>query len=272
MCGICGTVTIENGEPVSRTLLSAMCATIVHRGPDDEGIFVDDNIGLGSRRLSIIDIEGGHQPLANEDDSVWVAHNGEIYNFPDLRTELLARGHTFKTRTDTETIVHSYEEWGELCVRKFRGMFAFAVWDSRNKKLLIARDRMGIKPLYYTAIGDNKRTLVFGSELKTILVHPGVERALEPRAVDHYLTFEYIPEPFSIFRNIYKLPAGAFLVYERGEVRIEPYWDVCDTHEGEVLDREGTTSTSMQDELYERLKESVKARLISDVPLGAFLS
>jgi len=271
MCGICGTAIIETGEPVSRTLLSAMCASIVHRGPDDEGIFVSNGIGLGARRLSIIDIEGGHQPLSNEDGSVWVAHNGEIYNFPEIRTELLARGHTFRTRTDTETIVHCYEEWGELCVQKFQGMFAFAIWDERKKLLLIARDRMGIKPLYYTAIGDKDRTLVFGSELKAILVHPKVGRALEPRAVDFYLTFEYIPEPFSIFRNIHKLPAGAFLVYKGGEVRIERYWDV-DTHDTEGSETGSATLASMQDELYERLKESVKARLISDVPLGAFLS
>ncbi len=277
MCGICGTVTIENGKPISRSLLSTMCATIVHRGPDDEGIFVANNIGLGTRRLSIIDIEGGHQPLSNEDGSVWVAHNGEIYNFLDLRKELIARGHTFKTRTDTETIVHSYEEWGEKCFRKFRGMFAFALWDGAKKKLLAVRDRMGIKPLYYTSIENRDRALVFGSELKAILVHPDVKRVLEPQAIDLYLTLEYIPEPLSAFKNIYKLPAGAFLVYERGEIHIEKYWDLYGEHEQErEKDADapalGETLVSLEDELYERLKESVKARLISDVPLGAFLS
>lgn len=273
MCGICGTVNIEKGAPVSRSLLSSMCATIKHRGPDDEGIFVENNVGLGTRRLSIIDIEGGHQPLSNEDGSVWVAFNGEIYNFPNLRKELIACGHTFKTRTDTETIVHSYEEWGELCFQKFRGMFAFALWDSHKKKLLIVRDRMGIKPLYYTLIENRDRTLVFGSELKAILVHPEVKRALEPQAIDLYLTLEYIPEPFSAFKNIYKLPAGAFLVYERGEIRIEKYWDVSGEQERDASTTiRGATLASLEDELYEHLKESVKARLLSDVPLGAFLS
>jgi asparagine synthase (glutamine-hydrolysing) len=250
-----------------------MCATIKHRGPDDEGIFVEDNVGLGTRRLSIIDIEGGHQPLSNEDSSVWVAHNGEIYNFPELRKELMALGHKFKTRTDTETIVHSYEEWGEQSFQKLRGMFAFALWDGFKKKLLIVRDRMGIKPLYYTLIENRDSTLVFGSELKTILVHPEVKRALEPQAVDLYLTLEYIPEPFSAFENIYKLPAGTFLVYDRGKIRIEKYWDVCEKQERETstLDR-GVTLASIGDELYAHLKESVKARLLSDVPLGAFLS
>jgi asparagine synthase (glutamine-hydrolysing) len=250
-----------------------MCATIVHRGPDDEGIFVQNNVGLGVRRLSIIDVEGGHQPLSNEDGSVWVAHNGEIYNFPELREELITCGHTFKTRTDTETIVHSYEEWGEHCFQKFRGMFAFALWDDRTKRLLVGRDRMGIKPFYYTLIENKERTLVFGSELKTILVHPDVKRALEPQALDLYLTFEYIPEPLSAFQNIYKLPAGTFLIYERGKIHIERYWDVNREQEEEASTKpHGVSLASIEDELYERLKESVKVRLLSDVPLGAFLS
>jgi asparagine synthase (glutamine-hydrolysing) len=273
MCGICGTINIEQGALVSRSLLSSMCATLRHRGPDDEGIFIRNNVGLGTRRLSIIDIDGGHQPLSNEDGSVWVAHNGEIYNFPDLRKELVSLGHTFKTRTDTETIVHSYEEWGEQSFQKFRGMFAFSLWDDVKKKLLVVRDRMGIKPLYYTLIENRYGALVFGSELKTILVHPEVKRSLEPQAVNLYLTLEYIPEPFSAFKNIYKLPAGAFLVYEQGKIRIEKYWDIYGEKDRETPTavREATLS-SMEDELYARLKESVKARLISDVPLGAFLS
>lgn len=275
MCGICGVVKVGNGDPISRSLLSSMCATIVHRGPDDEGIFLANDAGLATRRLSIIDIEGGHQPLSNEKGSVWVAHNGEIYNFPDLRKELISRGHIFKTRTDTETIVHSYEEWGERCLQKFRGMFAFALWDSSKKKLLVARDRIGIKPLYYTLIENRDRALVFGSELKAILVHPGISRSLEPRALDLYLTLEYIPEPFSAFKNIFKLPAGAFLVFEKGKIRIERYWDVreqtgCETDPSTPAKTK--TLADLEDELYERIKESVKARLISDVPLGAFLS
>ena len=202
-----------------------------------------------------------------------MAHNGEIYNFPDLRKELISRGHTFKTRTDTETIVHSYEEWGEQCFQRFRGMFAFALWDDRQKKLLAVRDRVGIKPLYYTLIEDQEGTLVFGSELKTILAHPDVQRALEPRAVDLYLTLEYIPEPLSAFKNIHKLPAGTFLVYEQGKLRLESYWDVSEDIEEESSEETRSTHlASLEDELYTKLKESVKARLISDVPLGAFLS
>jgi asparagine synthase (glutamine-hydrolysing) len=271
MCGICGIVKAKNGEPVPLSLLSSMCATIVHRGPDDEGVYVQNNVGLGARRLSIIDIEGGHQPLSNEDGSVWVAHNGEIYNFPDLREELIRRGHIFTSKTDTETIVHSYEEWGDECIQKFRGMFAFALWDGRKKRLLAARDRVGIKPLYYTLLEN--QTLVFGSELKTILVHPGVKRALEPRALDFYLTFEYIPEPFSVFRNIHKLPAGTFLIYANGIIDIKKYWEIDVEPNGEPLPMgRGASLASLEEGLYELLKESVKARLISDVPLGAFLS
>jgi asparagine synthase (glutamine-hydrolysing) len=202
---------------------------------------------------------------------VWVAHNGEIYNFPDLREDLIRRGHIFTSKTDTETIVHSYEEWGDECIQKFRGMFAFALWDGRKKRLLAARDRVGIKPLYYTLLEN--QTLVFGSELKTILVHPGVKRALEPRALDFYLTFEYIPEPFSVFRNIHKLPAGTFLIYANGIIDIKKYWEIDVEPNGEPLPMgRGASLASLEEGLYELLKESVKARLISDVPLGAFLS
>ena len=172
MCGICGIATAPGGPPVSPEILTEMCRRIVHRGPDDEGVHVEDGVGLGNRRLSIIDVEGGHQPLSNEDGSVWIAYNGEAYNFPDVRGDLLARGHVFKTRTDTETMVHAYEEWSLDFVPKFRGMFAFALWDRKDRRLLLVRDRIGIKPLYYTRLADG--TLVFGSELKTILVHPGV--------------------------------------------------------------------------------------------------
>jgi len=269
MCGICGIVSPQNGESFSPSLLSSMCKTIIHRGPDDEGQFMDKGIALGVRRLSIIDVEGGHQPLANEDGSVWVAHNGEIYNFPDLRKELSSRGHILATRTDTEIPVHAYEEWGEDFVRKLRGMYAFALWDSRLRKLFLVRDRVGIKPLYYTQLGDG--SLVFGSELKAILAHPGVRRSLEPRALDLFLTLEYIPEPLSIFSGIYKLPAGCYLVYESGRIQIKKYWEVepADAHS---YKRSASSLAEIQDTLYELLRESVRMRLISDVPLGAFLS
>ncbi len=162
-----------------------MCRTIVHRGPDDEGIYVDDRAGLGNRRLSIIDVEGGHQPLSNEDGSIWIAYNGEAYNFAEIRDDLKFRGHVFSTRSDTETMVHAYEEWGAPAfLERFRGMFAFALWDKRKETLLLVRDRIGIKPLYYTLLPD--KTIVFGSELKTILAHPGVKREVEPRALDLY--------------------------------------------------------------------------------------
>ncbi|MFC2163397.1 asparagine synthase (glutamine-hydrolyzing) [Acidobacteriota bacterium] len=269
MCGICGIANPGTGKVISSSLLSSMCDKIVHRGPDDEGYFVDEDIGLGSRRLSIIDVEGGHQPLSNEDSSIWVAHNGEVYNFPELREELIGREHNFVTRTDTETIVHGYEEWGEDFVHKLRGMYAFALWDGRQKKLVIVRDRVGIKPLYYTLLRD--RTLVFGSELKSILVHPDVKRLLEPRALDLFLTLEYIPEPLSIFAGIHKLPAGCYLVYEKGEIQIKTYWAI--DPEAMIPEEKALSSLpEIREELYQLLKEAVQMRLISDVPLGAFLS
>jgi len=269
MCGICGLATTSLAETVRASLLASMCQTIVHRGPDDEGIFTASGIGLGARRLSIIDIEGGHQPLANEDKTIWVAHNGEIYNFPALRQELIERGHVFKTRTDTETIVHSYEEWGQEFVHKLRGMFAFALWDGREGKLLLVRDRLGVKPLYYTRLDEG--SLVFGSELKAVIVHPGVRRALNPRALDLYLTLEYIPAPYSIFKDIHKLPAGSYLLYQNGRVEIKKYWDITPSSDS-LSPLEAKDVPSVMDELYHRLKESVQLRLISDVPLGAFLS
>ncbi|MDH7512945.1 MAG: asparagine synthase (glutamine-hydrolyzing) [Clostridiales bacterium] len=269
MCGICGIATTSKAEAVSPAVLTSMCRTIVHRGPDDEGIYKEETAGLAARRLSIIDLAGGHQPLANEDRTIWIAHNGEVYNFPQLREALAGRGHVFRTRTDTETIVHSYEEWGEEFVHKLRGMFAFAIWDGRERKLLLVRDRLGVKPLYYTLLGDG--TLVFGSELKAVIAHPQVQRALEPKALDLYLTLEYVPAPFSMFKDIHKLPAGSILVYKEGQAEIKSYWDVVAAlpKKREVTEKE---LPAIMDELYALLKESVHLRLISDVPLGAFLS
>jgi asparagine synthase (glutamine-hydrolysing) len=269
MCGICGIATMPGGPPVSPEILAEMCRAIVHRGPDDEGLHIEAGVGLGNRRLSIIDVEGGHQPLSNENGSLWIAYNGEAYNFPDVRDDLLARGHVFKTRTDTETMVHAYEEWGLEFVHRFRGMFAFALWDGKTRQLLLVRDRIGIKPLYYTRLSDG--TLVFGSELKTILVHPGVRREIEPQALDLFLTLEYIPAPHSIFKNIFKLPAGCMLIYKNGKLDIQKYWDI-EPEKGPESAARGRSVASLMDELYALLKESVKLRLISDVPLGAFLS
>ena len=203
MCGICGFSGPRPGTWDARTTLQGMCRTITYRGPDDEGLFITEKAGLGARRLSILDVEGGDQPLCNEDGSTWVAHNGEVYNFLEMRQELQAKGHHFSTRTDTETVLHAYEEWGMDFGRRLRGMFATAIWDSTQEKLVLIRDRLGIKPLYYTQLPDG--ALVFGSELKAILEYPGVERNLEPQALDYYLTLEYIPAPYSIFQNIFKL-------------------------------------------------------------------
>ena len=269
MCGICGIATTSADPAIPADILSRMCREIVHRGPDDEGLFVADCIGLANRRLSIIDIEGGHQPLANEDGSIWIAYNGEAYNFPEVRDELIGRGHAFKTRTDTETMVHAYEEWGLDFVHHFRGMFAFALWEKKKRRLLLVRDRIGVKPLYYTLLAD--RTLVFGSELKAILAHPDIKREIEPIALDLFLTLEYVPAPHSIFKNIFKLPAGHYLTYDEGRTTVHKYWDIePDCPPNESL--KGRSLPSLTDELYALLKESVKLRLISDVPLGAFLS
>jgi len=269
MCGICGIAASSSSEPVSAALLQAMCRTIVHRGPDDEGIHAGMRVGLGTRRLSIIDLAGGHQPLSNEDGTIWISHNGEVYNFPELRDELIARGHRFSTRTDTETIVHAYEEWGEDFVQRLRGMFAFALWDRKKERLLLVRDRLGIKPLYYTLLED--RSLIFGSELKAVLAHPRVKREVDPRALDFFLTLEYIPAPLSIFRGISKLPAGHWLAYQDGRVEVKKYWDIEAAAEAEDGPKKESLPEIM-DRLYGLLKESVKLRLVSDVPLGAFLS
>ncbi len=269
MCGICGVATRADGPPVPPELMAAMCRTIVHRGPDDEGIHIEAGAGLGTRRLSIIDLAGGHQPLANEDMTLWAAHNGEVYNFSDLRKELEERGHAFRTKTDTEAVLHAYEEWGDRFVERLRGMFVTAIWDRPRRRLVVVRDRLGIKPLYYALLGDG--TLVFGSELKAVVVHPGVRRELEPRALDLFLTLEYVPAPWSILKGIHKLPAGHRLVYEDGRIAIEKYWDVPGGKEA-ARRVETKDLPAVCDELYALLKESVKLRLISDVPLGAFLS
>jgi asparagine synthase (glutamine-hydrolysing) len=268
MCGICGFATSRTSPPVPAEVLAGMCRTIVHRGPDDEGVHIEPGVGLGNRRLSIIDVAGGHQPLSNEDGTIWIAYNGEAYNFAEVRDELAARGHVFQTRSDTETIVHGYEEWGTAGIHRFRGMFAFALWERKERRLRLFRDRIGVKPLYYALLDDG--TLVFGSELKTILAFPGVKRELEPEALDLYLTLEYVPAPYSMFRGIRKLPAGSFLTYRDGRIEIESYWDI--EPQADPGGKPARPLPELMDELYALLKESVKLRLVSDVPLGAFLS
>ena len=263
MCGIAGIYNFGIAQAVDSQLIKKMCSVLVHRGPDDEGIYCKDNIGLGHRRLSIIDLAGGHQPMSNEDGTVWIIFNGEIYNFPELKKELIQKGHKFKTHSDTETIIHLYEEEGEDCVHKLRGMFAFAIWDERKKQLFLARERVGKKPLHY-AVFNGK--LIFASEIKAILEDPSVKREIDYEALHDYLSVLYVPAPRTMFKGIRKLPAGHYLVCDKDGVRTTKYWDI---------DFSKTVSTSedvLAADLYARLKEATRMRLISDVPLGAFLS
>ncbi len=260
MCGICGVYNFDGGTP-PQELLRTMNATIVHRGPDDEGYHFGGSVGLAMRRLSIIDLSTGHQPIANEDESIWIVYNGEIYNFPELRADLEKRGHHFRTRSDTETVIHAYEEWGIDCLPKFNGMFAFALWDSPNNRLLLARDPTGIKPLYYYR--DANR-LLFGSEIKTLLA-AGAPRQLNTEALDYFLTFEYVPAPLTLFRGIQKLLPGHALIIENGNIRGTKYWEVH-PHEQKGSEEE------IADELFRLMRDAVKMRLVSDVPFGAFLS
>jgi len=263
MCGIAG-IANTGRDGVDMQTIHAMCQTIVHRGPDDEGIFVKDGVGLGMRRLSIIDLAGGHQPIFNEDRSVWIVFNGEIYNFLELRRELEGKGHCFSTHSDTEVIVHLYEEHGAECVNKLRGMFAFALYDERRRRLLLARDRLGIKPLHYV-LRDGR--LLFGSEIKTILAAAPELNDIDPRALLQYFYFGYIPDPLTAFAAIKKLPPGHILEFEQGEVSVRQYWDLA---------KYGTHPPRSEEECLEQLEqllaEAVKIRLISDVPLGALLS
>jgi asparagine synthase (glutamine-hydrolysing) len=268
MCGIAGFVeSPRHPAPFAldegRTLVRRMCDVIRHRGPDDEGVMVEDGVALGMRRLSIIDLSTGHQPIHNEDRTVWVVFNGEIYNFRDLRAELEAAGHRFYTGTDTEVIVHAYEEWGTAAIGRLRGMFGLAVWDRRSKTLLVARDRIGIKPLHYAVVGDR---LYFGSEIKSLLCAPDLPRDIDLAALDHYLSFLYTPRDGSIFTHVRKLPPGHLLVWNNGAIRIEPYWQMpaAETFRGSEADA--------VEQLRAVLEDAVQSHLMSDVPLGAFLS
>jgi asparagine synthase (glutamine-hydrolysing) len=264
MCGITGKLWFDPSRPVARDLLVRMTDRVAHRGPDAGGYYVNGSVGLGHRRLSIIDLATGDQPLGNEDGSVQVVFNGEIYNFAEVRDQLLARGHQFRTRSDTEIIVHGFEEWGEECVTRFRGMFAFAVWDDRHRTLLLARDRLGVKPLYYALLPDG---IVFGSEIKSLLEDPAVSRDWDPEALDAYMTLGYVPAPHTIYRAVRKLDAAQTLRIDGSRISIRDYWDLHFTGDGD---------RSREQEYLERtdelLHEAVKLRLISDVPLGAFLS
>ncbi len=267
MCGIVGILHTRSRTTPDRALLGRMNDSQAHRGPDEAGLHLEPGLGLGHRRLSIIDLATGQQPLFNEDGSVVVVFNGEIYNFVELTIELQAAGHVFRTHSDTEVIVHAWEEWGGDCVKRFRGMFAFAVWDRNRRQLFLARDRLGIKPLYYTLLADGE--LLFGSELKTLLAHPDLRRAIDPRSVEDYFAYGYVPEPRSILADVYKLEPGHTLTVA-GDARALPaplaYWDLAfSTSYAGSFDAAAA-------ELLERLREAVRIRLVAEVPLGAFLS
>ncbi len=264
MCGITGIANSESGALVDARTIHQMCETLVHRGPDEEGIYVKGGTGLGMRRLSIIDVAGGHQPVHNETKTVWVVFNGEIYNFPELRADLETRGHRFYTNTDTEIIVHLYEEMGAECVQKLRGMFAFALYDETPQRLLLARDRLGKKPLHYAL---SKGRLIFGSEIKALLAAAPELARVDHEGLLHFFYFGYIPDPLTALRPVRKLPPGFLLEFADGQVHLRKYWD---------LPEYGTMEPQSEEEclmgLERHLSEAVRMRMISDVPLGALLS
>lgn len=272
MCGIVGVFNSTNKFFIDKTRLEKMNNSQRHRGPDEGGMHIEPGIGLGHRRLSIIDLSSGQQPMCNEDGTVHIVYNGEIYNFTSLKRTLIKSGHIFKTHCDTEVIVHAWEEWGEECVKKFRGMFAFAIWDRNSESVFLARDRLGIKPLYY-ATTDNHE-FIFSSEIKALISYGGISHDINPHAVEDYLAFGYIPAPKSIFKSINKLSPGHTLAVRRSakhifDVKAKEFWDV---RFDDTSFRNTQFSENIAHELYERFEEAVKIRLVSDVPLGAFLS
>jgi len=266
MCGIVGIMDVSGIRAIDRGLLARLNETQHHRGPDEEGLHLEPGVGLGHKRLSIIDLSTGQQPLANEDGSVVVTYNGEIYNYQELIPELTSLGHVFRTKSDTEVIVHAWEQWGEDCVTRFRGMFAFALWDRKRETLFLARDRLGVKPLHYALLPNGH--LVFGSELKSLVAHPAFGRELDPCAIEEYFALGYVPEPRTIYLGARKLPPAHTLTLRRGRPVPEPreYWDVRFTLDNPIDERDA------QAELVERLRESIRLRMIAEVPLGAFLS
>jgi asparagine synthase (glutamine-hydrolysing) len=265
MCGICGIYNFDRGRAVDRRALETMNRRIAHRGPDDEGFYVSGNVGLAMRRLSIVDLQTGQQPITNEDETIWLVYNGEIYNHEELRAQLIARGHRFRSRSDTETIVHLYEEYGSGCVNRLRGMFAFALWDTRQQRLFVARDRLGIKPLYFQMCRDK---FVFGSEIKAILAHPDVQAEFNLGVLSEYLAFGYLAGPRTFFREIQKLPPGHTLEIDAaGNSTLRQYWDLSPSDEAAAKSESECAETYR-----EMLEGAVKSHLMSDVPLGMFLS
>lgn len=264
MCGICGQFNLNN-TPVDQRLIKKMTRTLIHRGPDGEGFYFDRNIGLGHRRLSIIDLEKGRQPMTNEDDSIWIVFNGEIYNYIELKEELKTKGHQFTTKSDTEVIVHLYEELGEKCVEQLTGMFAFCIWDKKKNRIFLARDRLGMKPLYYFS---NHKTFIFASELKALLCYAEIDKTLDLSSLDYYLSFLHVLESHSIFKQIHKLLPGHYLVHDSKGYRIHQYWDVPFFEDTGDRRSEKYYSECLKKEL----DQTVKITLRSDVPVGIFLS
>ncbi len=265
MCGICGIYLLESGAVADRALLERMNRTMIHRGPDDEGYYISGPVGIAMRRLSIIDLESGYQPICNEDKTLWIVFNGEIYNYPELRSELTAKGHIFRSRSDTEVIVHLYEEMGDDCVSRLNGMFAFAIWDSVRRRVFIARDRLGIKPLFYAyepGVG-----LYFGSEIKALLESP-IPRKPDYQALYDYLSLMYVPTPATAFEAIKKLPPGYTLACGPEGLTIRQYWDIPLPREGE----EDSSSRAYEEEILHLVETAVRRQMISDVPIGALLS
>lgn len=271
MCGITGSLWTNEAQSISREQLDKMTASLLHRGPDDCGEYFSSHspsvskpaVALGFRRLSIIDLQTGHQPIANEDESIWLIFNGEIYNYLELKAELEADGHRFRTTSDSEVIVHLYEKYGTEMFQYLNGMFGLVLWDSHQGKLVLGRDRLGQKPLYYATQGER---LLFASELKSLLASGEIKREINPRALDHYFIYQYIPHPLCIFKGVQKLSPGHFAVYQNGQLNVEKYWNPDFNQTSEL----GTND--LQNQLYELLTDSVKLRMQSDVPLGAFLS
>ena len=262
VCGICGKLVFDRQARVSLELLKSMADTIYHRGPDDEGYYTSGPVGFGFRRLSIIDLNTGHQPISNEDGTVWIVFNGEIYNYQELRGFLIAKGHVFRTKTDTEVIVHLYEELGTKCVEELRGMFGFAIWDENQQVLFMARDRLGIKPIYYWL---SEKALVFGSEIKAILADAEVQTEIQPAVIDRFLTFLYVPGEETLLKNLFKLAPGSYLLARGGKVETKQYWDL-NFAPAEI------SFEQAQKQFLELMEESVRLHMISDVPVGFLLS
>lgn len=263
MCGITGVINYKDNEFVSESILNKMCSVIKHRGPDEGGVWIHKNIGIGMRRLKIIDLVSGSQPMHNEDKTVWIVYNGEIYNYQELRVDLQKKGHFFTTKSDTETIIHLYEEYGQECVHYLRGMFAFAIYDLNDEVLFLARDRLGIKPLFYM---ESKTAFLFGSEIKCLFEYPDMECSIYHPALITYFAYGYVPDPDTMIEKIKKLPPGHILTYKQGKANIKQYWDITFNHNKVYSD------DYYIERILHYLNEAVRLRLVSDVPLGAFLS